>query len=45
MKDEEKKVNNAEEVKTEEQGVQLTDEDLEQVNAGLIDGKVTQFLD
>ena len=34
MKNEEKKVNTAEEVKTEEQGVQLTDEEMSQVNAG-----------
>lgn len=34
MKDEEKKVNKAEEVQPEEEGVQLTDEELAQVNAG-----------
>ena len=35
MKDEEKKVNAAEEVKTEEEGKELTDEELASVTAGL----------
>ena len=34
MKDEEKKVNAAEEVKAEEEGVELTEEELEQVTGG-----------
>ena len=34
MKDEEKKVNEAEEVKTEEEGKELTDEELAQVTGG-----------
>ena len=34
MKDEEKKVNEAEEVKNEEEGVELTDEELVQVTGG-----------
>ena len=34
MKDEEKKVNEAEEVQTEEEGVELTDEELAQVAGG-----------
>ena len=35
MKDEEKKVNETEEVQTEEEGVELTDEELASVTAGL----------
>ena len=37
MKDE-KKVNAAEEVKTEENGVQLTEEELSQVSGGKLEG-------
>ena len=35
MKDEEKKVNAAEEVKTEEEGVELTEEELAKVSGGV----------
>ena len=46
MKDEEKKVNTAEEVKNEEEGKELTDEELSSVAAGgssSYDGESSEF--
>ena len=44
MKDEEKKVNAAEEVKTEEKGKELTDEELASVTSGMPEGREREVI-